>query len=97
MADDDLDDREYVMSYVNVEEDDGVDRAIDAERVLQQTVGRVHHDVWRVSMAQGRTYWVVTNPTGSYDASTLDKNEALYIHIGLNVILSTRRGGSSSY
>jgi hypothetical protein len=85
------------MSYVNVDEDDGVDRAVDAERVLPRTVGRVQHDVWRVTTAQGRTYWVVTNPTGSHDASKYDENEALYMHIGLNVLLTTRDRGSSPY
>jgi hypothetical protein len=91
------DDRAYVMSYVSVEEDDGIDRPIDAERILREQVGRVQHDVWRVTTAEGRAYWVVTNPTGSYDASRYDKNDALHIHVGLNVILTTRDGRRSPY
>jgi hypothetical protein len=45
VIDGDNTDRDYVMSYVDIEEDDGVDRAIDAEHVLRRSVGRVEHDL----------------------------------------------------
>jgi hypothetical protein len=96
VIDGDNTDRDYVMSYVDIEEDDGVDRAIDAEHVLRRSVGRVEHDLWKVTTTRGRAYWVVTNPTGSYDAARFDQNEALYLHVGLNVVLSTRDGSNPS-
>jgi hypothetical protein len=57
----------------------------------------IQHDVWKVATARGRSYWVVTQPTGSYDAERYDENEVLHMHIGRNVIVSIRDTGSSPY
>ena len=92
-----MDDRDDVLGYVNVEDKDGDTEAVEAVRVSEHVVGRVQHDVWKVTMARGRSYWVITNPMASYDAEKFWDSEALSMHIGSNVMLSVRDRGGSPY
>ena len=53
--------------------------------------------VWRVNTTSGATYWVISNPTGSYDATHLDASQALYMHVGINVVLFEQMGPPNPY
>lgn len=98
--DDDIDEMERLdaLAYVTAEHDLAInDSAIEASLVFRQVFGRISHSVWAVTTQLGRRYWVVTNPTASYDMERVDCWQAVYMHVGMNVVLALEGSSSCPY
>ena len=70
-----------------------------AERVGAETVFGLEHPSWRVTTQQGNTWWVIDNPArGCYDGVQFPHIvEAMYQHVGMNVILAESEGAPCPY